>query len=143
MEQPGGTDLQQQIDELVALVTKGRTDIDALIDRANESEARANATAATIKVNRADIDELQEHVALDRELIAELQADGVVSREHTAQLEKALATSRTIGAAIGVLMASRDVTQDEALRLLREASSRANKPMRELAQVIVSGQQTN
>jgi AmiR/NasT family two-component response regulator len=136
MEQPGGTDLQQQIDELVALVAKSRGDIDALVDRADETNAR-------ISVNRADIDELQEHVALDRQLIAELQADGFVSREHVAQLERALATSRTIGAAVGVLMASRGVEQDEALRLLREASSRANTPMRELAEVIVAGQQAD
>ncbi|MDT0183437.1 ANTAR domain-containing protein [Microbacterium sp. ARD31] len=133
MQTRGGTDLQQQIDELVALVAKSQGDIDALVDRADQTTAR-------ITVNRADIDQLQEHVALDRQLIAELQADGFVSREHVAQLEKALATSRTIGAAVGVLMASRGVGQDEALRLLREASSRANTPMRELAEVIVAGQ---
>jgi hypothetical protein len=136
MEKPGGADLQQQIDDLVALVTKGRTDIDELMVRTQETDER-------VTVNRNDIDELQELVAVDRELIAELQADGVVSRQHTAQLEKALATSRTIGAAVGVLMASRGVDQDEALRLLREASSRANTPMRELAEVIVAGQQAD
>lgn len=124
-------DLQQQIDDLVALVTKDRTEIDALA-------ARAEETLARITVNRADIDALQDFVTLNRELIAELQSEGVVSREHTDQLEKALTTSRTIGAAVGVLMASRDVGQDEALQLLREASSRSNTPMRELAQVIVT-----
>ena len=67
---------------------------------------------------------------------------GLKQEKNLGQLEKALATSRTIGAAVGVLMASRNVDQEEALRVLREASSRANKPMRELAQVIVSGQQT-
>jgi len=143
MEHPERADLQQQIDELVALVTKGRTDIDDLIARADDSETRADATAARITVNRTDIDELQDLVAIDRELIAELQADGVVNREHTDQLEKALATSRTIGAAVGVLMASRNVGQDEALRVLREASSKANTPMRRLAEVIVAGPQSS
>ena len=109
---------------------------------ADTFEARADAIAETITVNRADIDELQKLVSIDRELIAELQADGVVSREHTAQLEKALATSRTIGAAVGVLMASRNVGQDEALQVLKEASSRSNTPMRRLAEVIVSGPET-
>ncbi|CUR57517.1 hypothetical protein NOCA1130070 [metagenome] len=132
MEQPQATDLQRQIDDLVALVTKGRTDIDALSTQADETLAR-------ITVNRADIDALQECVTLNRELIAELQSDGVVRREHTDQLEKALTTSRTIGAAVGVLMASRNIDQEEALRVLREASSRANTPMRELAEVIVAG----
>lgn len=142
MATPEGTDLQQQIDDLVALVTKGRTDIDALIARADHHDARPESTADRITANRTDIDELQAHVAVDRELIAELQADGVVSRQHTDQLQKALATSRTIGAAVGVLMASRNVDQDEALRVLREASSRANTPMRELAEVIVAGPQS-
>ncbi|MDR7252162.1 chromosome segregation ATPase [Nocardioides sp. BE266] len=142
MEIPQGTDLQKQIDDLVALVTKGRADIDALIARADDSDVRADEAADRVSANRADIDELQAHVAIDRELIAELQADGVVGREHTAQLEKALSTSRTIGAAVGVLMASRKVSQDEALQLLREASSRANTPMRELAEVIVAGPQS-
>jgi hypothetical protein len=132
MEKGGGTDLQQQIDELVALVSKGRTDIDALITRADMMDD-------TVSANRTDIDELQAHVSVDRELIAELQADGDVAREHTEQLQKALATSRTIGAAVGVLMASRNVDQDEALRVLKEASSRSNTPMRRLAEVIVSG----
>lgn len=133
MESVNTPDLQQQIDELVAIVERGRQDIDTLAQRADEMTAR-------MTVNRADIDQLQEHVAIDRELIAELQADGVVSREHTAQLEKALATSRTIGAAVGVLMASRKVDQDEAIRLLKEASSKANTPMRRLAEVIVAGE---
>ncbi len=120
-------------------MTKGRRDIDALIARADHHDVRAASTADRITANRTDIDELQAHVAVDRELIAELQADGVVSREHTDQLQKALSTSRTIGAAVGVLMASRKVSHDEALQLLREASSRANTPMRELAEVIVAG----
>ncbi|WP_374457435.1 ANTAR domain-containing protein [Nocardioides sp.] len=143
MEIPQGTDLQQQIDDLVALVTKGRTDIDELITRANDADVRADATEAQVSLNRADIDTLQSEAAIDRELIAELQADGLVSREHTDQLQQALATSRTIGAAVGVLMASRNVDQDEALRVLREASSRANTPMRRLAEVIVAGPQTS
>lgn len=76
---------------------------------------------------------------VDREMIAELQADGLVAREHVAQLERALTTSRTIGAAIGILMTSRDIDQDQALKVLKEASSRSNTPMRELAETIVAG----
>jgi tetrahydromethanopterin S-methyltransferase subunit F len=138
MEPPQEPGLQQQIDDLVALVTKGRTDIDHLTSRANDSDARADVHGRRITANRADIDGLEAQVALSREMIVELQADGVVSRDHTAQLEQALTSSRTIGAAIGILMASRDVDQDEALRLLRQASSRSNTPMRALAEVIVA-----
>jgi hypothetical protein len=52
MGQPRETDLQRQIDELVALVTKDRADLDELT-------ARADETLARITVNRADIDTLQ------------------------------------------------------------------------------------
>jgi AmiR/NasT family two-component response regulator len=47
-------------------------------------------------------------------MIADLQADGVLSHDHAEQMELALRSSRTIGAAIGIIMASRDVGEDEA-----------------------------
>ena len=80
---------------------------------------------------------MQARADLDRELIVELQADGVVSREHAQQMEEALRTSRTIGAAIGVIMASRAVSQDEAFAILKHASSSSNRKLRDLAAEIV------
>lgn len=160
MGNPDRMELQRQIDELVALVTRGREDIDSLSAGAAASSARADtaerradaaerrADAAERRADAADVraddtqrqvEELRADIAIDRELIAELQADGVVSREHAAQLEKALATSRTIGAAVGILMASRHVDQDQALRVLKEASSRSNTPLRQIADTLVSG----
>ncbi len=153
MGNPDESDLQRQIDELVALVTRERHDIDSLSagaaassERADTAEKRADAAdsradAAELRADdtQRQVDELRADIAVDRELISELQADGVVSREHTAQLERALATSRTIGAAVGILMASRHVDQDQALRVLKEASSRSNTPMRQLAETLVTG----
>ena len=116
-------DLQRQIDA-------NRADINALFDRSERAEARAD---------KADLraEEMQSRVDLDRELIAELQADGVLSREHAAQMEEALRTSRVIGAAIGLIMAGRLVTQDEAFEILKGASSSSNRKLRDLAAEIV------
>jgi hypothetical protein len=69
-----------------------------------------------------------------------LQAEGMVHHEQVAQLERALVTARVIGAAIGILMESRKVSQDQAFAMLREASSRANRSVREIAAAIVEGQ---
>ena len=72
-------------------------------------------------------------------MISELQADGVLGQEHVAQLETALVSSRVIGAAIGILMASRNIDQDEALTVLKGASQRSNTKMRDVAATIVAG----
>lgn len=131
MNDRDNTDLQRQIDELIAQVTANRGDIDLLIQRANGVEARNDA---------ADLraDGIEERSALDRELIAELQADGMISQGQVSELQAALVSSRTIGAAIGILMASRQIGQEDALELLKETSQRTNTKLRSLAETLVS-----
>jgi AmiR/NasT family two-component response regulator len=85
----------------------------------------------------ARMDKIEDAAALDRAMIAELHAAGVVANEHAKQLEQALRTSRTIGAAIGVLMKSRNVDQDKAFAILRDASSHQNRKIRDRAAEIV------
>lgn len=109
-------DLQAQIDALISQVSANRENIAALVKRADEMEAQAQ---------------------IDRDMIAELQRDGVVSKEHARQLEEALKSSRVIGAAIGLIMGSRNLTQDEAFAVLRKASSDSNRKLRELAAELV------
>ena len=125
-------DLQRQIDELVATVKSNRDDIQGLTHRADAADLRADAAQ-----DRAD--DLEARSVIDRELIAELQADGTVRKEHVAELEKALASSRTIGAALGILMASRNIGQAEALSVLKETSQRTNTKLRDLAETLVRG----
>ena len=48
------------------------------------------------------------------------------------QLEEALRSSRVIGAAIGIVMTTREIGYYEALDLLKEQSSRTNVKMRDL-----------
>jgi ANTAR domain len=58
--------------------------------------------------------------------------------ELTAQnLNSALAASRDIGMAIGVLMSHHKVTKDAAFSMLREASQRLNRKLRDLAADVV------
>ena len=124
----GSPDLQRQIDDLVTSLAASRKDIEVLAERADASQARADAAE-----RRAD--QMEARSLVDREL----QAEGVLGREHVADLEKALVSSRTIGAALGILMASRNIGQQEALLILKGASQRSNTKMRVLAQTIVSG----
>lgn len=73
----------------------------------------------------------------DRDMIVDLQAQGVVSDRHTRDLEAALKSSRTIGKAIGILMESRKVSEDEALEILKQASQDHNRKLRDIAAELV------
>jgi len=62
------------------------------------------------------------------------------AEDRSANLAQALASNRQIGAAIGILMASHKVTSDRAFALLREASNRTNRRLRDVAdQVVFTG----
>ncbi len=52
---------------------------------------------------------------------------------NAANLQLALQTSRHIGAAIGILMSLHKITEDQAFDLLRLASQRCNRKLRDLA----------
>jgi hypothetical protein len=116
-------DFQRQIDDLGSQMSSTRTDIEELTARADVAEIRT--------------DDLDVREQVDREMIAELQAEGVVSKEHALQMEEALRSSRTIGAAMGVIMASRQVNEADAFALLRRASQSSNRKLRELAAEVV------
>ena len=70
-------------------------------------------------------------------MIAELQAEGVLSRESAQQMHEALRSSRRIGAAIGVVMASLNVTEEAAFMTLAEACKRSNRKLRDIAEEVV------
>jgi len=52
-------------------------------------------------------------------------------------MEQALRSSRTIGAAMGMLMASRQVGEKGAFDILRMASQQSNRKLREIADELV------
>lgn len=57
----------------------------------------------------------------------------VAERERTANLLRALASNRSIGVAMGVLMARHRITADEAFDLLRTASQHSHRKLRDIA----------
>ena len=59
------------------------------------------------------------------------------AREKAAQLERALINGREIGMAIGVLMATHKITQDNAFALLRVVSQNTNRKVAELARDVI------
>jgi AmiR/NasT family two-component response regulator len=93
------------------------------------------------------IDELHKRAAADRKLIANMAAEGVADRELIAalasegiagrkQLEEvkaALIVSRRIGAATGVLMGTRHISEDKAFEQLRDECDRSNRSLSEVA----------
>src|SRR6476661_914564 len=103
----GNPDLEQHLDMLVAQVTAHSVDIRALQDGAQAANERADAAERRADAAQQRSHESEARSLIDREMMAQLQADGLLSQDHAAQLDQALISSRTIGAAIGILMASR------------------------------------
>jgi len=122
---------EDQIDALIRQMKINRSDIDALQERLNVTEIRADAAEL-----RADV--LEAQAMADRDMIADLQRDGVLSKEHALQMEQALKSSRTIGAAVGIIMASRQLSEREAFDVLRKASEGSNRKLRDLAAELVA-----
>ncbi len=58
----------------------------------------------------------------------------VLHERDVTHLDSALGTSRQIGTAIGILMASRHATSEKAFAMLRAASQRLNRKLRDVAQ---------
>jgi hypothetical protein len=117
MFEPGSSDeLQGQIDELPRRLDTADAERHPLVERTAAADQRAD---------------------IDREMILELQADGLVSEQHARDLSVALTSSRTIGAAIGILMTSREISADDAFAILRQTSQDTNRKVREIAAEIV------
>jgi hypothetical protein len=103
----------------------------------SDHEAELQRQSHKLAAQQRRMDELAVQVGENRKMIGDLQVHGLVSEEHAAQLEQALLSSRTIGTAIGILMASRQVGHDQAVTILKEASQNSNRKIRDLAAEIV------
>lgn len=65
---------------------------------------------------------------------------GAQQAELADQLAEGMATNREIGAAVGILMATHKIGQEEAFGLLSQASQRLNRKLRDIAAGIVRGE---
>lgn len=70
-------------------------------------------------------------------MIGELQAEGLISSAQAANLEVALQSARTIGAAIGIVMASCHLSDIAAFEVLTKESMDTNRKLRLVAEETV------
>src|SRR3712207_2027208 len=70
-------------------------------------------------------------------VIAQLRAQLQEARERAAHLERALLSGRRIGMAMGVLMASLRIREQEAFARLRAASQARNVKLRDIAEEVI------
>jgi len=70
-------------------------------------------------------------------LLDELRARVRSAEDKAASLERALASNRRIGMAIGILMARRGLTEEQAFQCLRDESQRRNIKLREVAETVI------
>ena len=113
-----------------------------LTARAGPESAAAGLTAGADDyiVKPFDPRELLARLAVHHELAC-LRTFALDEAENrSANLERALSSNRQIGAAIGILMALHKLTGDGAFALLREASNKTNRRLRDVAdQVVLTG----
>lgn len=102
--------------------------------------ARLSALEERAVADREAIAKLEDQVAVDRDMIAHVLSESAAERSKVANLEVALISARRIGTAMGVLMMSRKVTDDEAFELLRKTSQAKGRKLRDIAEdVIMTG----
>ena len=133
-------DVQRQLDDMSALVTVNRENIEELQAEVIEATARADESEQRLDETDVQIDALAERARIDREMITQLQADGLLTSEHAVNMALALQSSRTIGAAVGIIMAMRRVSEPVAFDMLKRESQDTNTKIRALAeQIVVTG----
>ncbi len=84
-----------------------------------------------------DPDELLARVATHMELSLLRKVVLDEAEDRADNLQRALASNRLIGTALGIVMATRKVTAEEAFALLRSVSQRANRKLRDVADDVV------
>jgi GAF domain-containing protein len=97
----------------------------------DDTDAMAGLNLYSRQRNAYDDDAL--HIAMLLATHAGVIVSGLIAHEKAANLEKALATSREIGMAMGVLMATHKITSRDAFDLLRFASQRTHRKLRDIA----------
>ena len=76
-------------------------------------------------------------VRLVQQLLDACRGDLEVERAQVEHLKLALVSARRIGAAIGIVMAERKITDDDALQALVRVSQHRNRKLRDLVEDVV------
>lgn len=128
---------EQEFERLRNQIARNRDDIDALQVGVTEAESRADASEDRVDAVVARVDTLQARVDVDHQLILHLQDEGLISLKQADNLQEALQTSRTIATALGVVMASRQISDTEAFAVLSKCSQDTNVKLRVVAAEIL------
>jgi GAF domain-containing protein len=107
----------------VPLVDDGRRDgaLNLFADRADAFTEESTETAALLAA------------------FATIALSAARQAERADQLQQGLTTNREIGAAVGILMATHNISNDEAFALLSRASQRLNRKLHDIATGVVRG----
>ena len=84
-----------------------------------------------------DADEKVADFVSERDLLVECQGELKVAEAELENLRAALVSARRIGAAIGILMGTRQLTDDDAFGALSRASQRQNRKLRLVAEDVI------
>jgi AmiR/NasT family two-component response regulator len=98
-----------------------------------ELDEHVDASERRGDTDRRIISDLEVQASVDHAVIERLQAEEVVDRLVVERLRYALSECRRLGLAIGIVMASRSVGEDEAFAILDTASQHTNRKLREVA----------
>ena len=131
------TDANNRADASEARASKTDHRADLSEARADQAELRADENQERESSHVLRMDAFEERLDVDEAMIADLQAEGLLSEQHARQLEQALRSSRLIGAAMGIIMANRQLDETQAFRLLSKASQNTNRKLRAVAEDIV------
>ena len=144
-ELPDLDELARRVDQLSAELALARADIVTLLKSSGQadlcleaSEVEAGRSRGQADVDRERIKVLEDRADIDRELLLEIRREGVLLEGENRSLHEALRTARSIGAAVGIVMALRRVREVEAFGLLRLASQSHNRTLSLIAEEIVA-----
>lgn len=88
----------------------------------------------------AKLQALEAQAEVGHALTTALHAHTVAADAKIENLEAALATSRRIGAAVGIIMATHKIAYDDAFAALRVASNHSQRKLRDVAdEVVITG----
>lgn len=128
---------RRDLDALQAESQQSRTRADASDDRADKADLRVDDLQARSDLHSERMDGFENRLEVDEAMLADLQSNGLLSQEQARHLEEALRSSRVIGAAMGIIMANRQVDETDAFQVLSKCSQNTNRKLRDLAEEIV------
>ena len=95
------------------------------------------STDPNMPVAGSEPDQAVQEFVSERDLLVECQGELKIAEEQIEHLRIALVSARRIGAAIGILMGTRRVTDDQAFELLCRVSQNRNRKLRDVADEVM------